>query len=148
MSDTFDPLRAALTGYFQAGFVKPGPGSTTVPFLPTAYDNATFSQPKGAAWARFAIRTATRSNNAVGRDEQRTLGFISLQVFIPEDGGTRAAAVAADKMAALFDNQTIAISPGKSVIFRTVSQNTVGRLGDGLFQVNVTCDFQFDEIAA
>jgi hypothetical protein len=145
----FESLRQALTGHFQAHFVTPAPTlenpDAVVEFLPVAYDNKAFKQPT-TAWGRFAIRQGQRAPMGVSTTEFRTPGFVALQVFLPEDKGTKVGHEAADKMASFLDNASVPVPGVGAVLMRQCSYQVVGSTNAGWFQANIVCNFQFDEV--
>lgn len=146
----FEPARTTLTTLFQSQFKRPPvPPAAAAEWFPVAYDNKQFQQPNGGkTWGRFSVRFGTREPLGVSVTEFRTMGFVALQVFLAEEKGTKDATEAADKVSDLLDNASIAV-PGKGVVLmRQTSLSHVGKTQEGWFQVNVTCNFQFDERAA
>lgn len=143
----FEATRAAITARFQAGFVQlpvPDPPALPVEFLPCAYDNQPFSNPKESAWARFHIVEGDRTNAAVGVDFQRSVGVIYLQIFVPENGGTKPATDCGDKLASIFDNADFGPA-GLQIICRTVSLRRIGKHAEGgWMQHNAQVNYQAD----
>lgn len=141
---SFEALRAELTQRFQTGFVNAADPPAS--FIPVAYENVSFKQPS-TTWGRLTIQQAGRDNAAVGTGFQRTPGALYLQIFSPEDGGTRLARQAADKLAEVFDNLSFSFDGG-DVIFRCVELVTVGKTREGWYQQNAVVGFWFDERTA
>lgn len=135
----FEKHRLAITQAFQAGFVS---GANSL--FPVEYENTKFEQPK-TTWCRFSVRFGARELASVGTDYHRTVGFLYLQVFCAEGKGTKDARTAADKVAAIFDNLTIAINnPPGDVVFELANLTTVGRTPEGWNLNNVTVQFRAD----
>lgn len=120
--------------------------------FPVQVDNTKFEQPDKAVWGRFSITFGNdipmEIGNGPGR-ARRQVGFVSLQVFIPEDGGSRAAATATDRLFAAFVASTIRITPsgGRGVLtFDTVGAGpTPSGKRVGYQQFNATVNFRLDK---
>lgn len=141
---SFDSRREFITSTFQAGFVDPD--DATKPFVAVGYENRPFAQPQKATWGKFSVRENTRGAATVGKDENRTRGFIYLQLFTPENDGTKKAREAAQKLAEIFEHKVFA-GPAGQFTFRAVNWTTVGREPGGFYQFNATCEFWHDEPA-
>lgn len=139
----WDQLREDITTRFQQGFVD----LTNAPLLPIEYPNHAANKVDGEPWGRLAIRYAGRHNAAVGKGFQRTIGIVFLQVFTPENMGTKAAASAGEKMVTMFENQSLTMAGG-GIEFRTVELDPVGKTQDGMHQTTITVEFQHDYISA
>lgn len=139
----FEPLRQAITNHFKTAWGDPG-----VP--PVAYDNHAFRQPDGP-WGRFACRMGTRAPAAIGRHFARTPGFVVLQMFVKENAGTKAAVVACDAFAEIYDHKSLRIYQEGvhvgDVQFELAERKSIGKTGDGWWQENALCNFRFDEIS-
>lgn len=132
---SFDSRREFLTSTFQTGWAD---------FLPTGYENRPFSQPTGQPWARFSVRESSRGASTVGREETRVTGILYLQIFTPENAGTKKAREAAAKMSSIFDHRSM-IGGGGEFTMRAVNLTPVGREPGGYYQMNATCEFWCDE---
>lgn len=136
---------AAIEAAFLAGWGSPG-------LLPVQMGNQPFTKPKGLPWGRFAIILGERGPASVSTRFSRTIGFISLQVFIPDDKGERIAATAADAMDGIFrftripftfpdHTGTVSIEAGSEG-----PQPTGAR--DGYAQFNITLPIRIDDTAS
>lgn len=142
---SFDSRREFITTMFQNGFTDPA--DPTKPFVAVGYENRPFTQPAGkATWAKFSVREGTRGAATVGKDENRTLGIVYLQLFTPENEGTKKAREAAQKLAEIFEHKSPAGAAG-AFTFRAVNLTPVGREPGGFYQFNATCEFWHDEPA-
>lgn len=144
---TFELLRAALTAHFQSGFARPAPTEedpdATAEFFPVAWENRKFKQP-ASTWVRFTVRPGERFDASAGRKHKRTVGVCYLQIFTPEDGGTREGHEAADKFAEVFDNATVFLSDGSAIDCQAVTESILGKTGDGWHQTNASVSFRLD----
>ena len=136
-------LRIALAEAFQNGFKTGAPAAA--PF-PVRYPNRPFKEPRGAVWGSFSIQLASTEFSALGKNEERTMGVLYLQVFCPEESGTKAAYEARDIVAAALMGQTISAGSNGAVEFWETSLREVGLDPAGLYQVNVMTDFRFETI--
>jgi len=83
--------------------------------MPVEQDNLPFQQPVGQAWARLSIANGETTKPSLGPPMTRTPFILQLQVFLPEQTGTRKATQAADALAVL--NGTVTRSNGLIVRF-------------------------------
>lgn len=95
-------------------------------------------------WAALHIQHGGSDQHSFGQDGERTftrVGSLTLQVFVPAgQRGLSAASALAMVAADAFEGKTV-----DGVRFYRVGTRTVGRDGSW-FQVNVTADFEFDEV--
>lgn len=138
----YEDLRRTLERHFKAAF------QTGIPVaFPVQFENVTFRQPTGEPWGRFSIRLGDRSNASVGTTHKRTVGLVYLQVFVPENRGTKPATELADRFAAAFDDRELTTDGGTMVQFRSASSETIGLTGEGWHQTNLSVPFWADRIA-
>lgn len=133
-----EAARAAIAARFQAGWTGPGA-------LPVEYENLHFKPPEGAPWCRFSIQWGERDSVAVGGTRKRQVGILSLQIFMPETGGTKAATVATDKLAEIFDSAQIVAGPGLVVTFDQVGGPEQAGTRTGYQQQNAAVSFYVDK---
>ncbi len=89
--------------------------------MPIEHENHRFKAPTDTPWGRLTLTRGDTSKVSLGGPTvkiERTPFILNLQVFIPENQGTRAADNAADAMAAL--NDFTASETNLTVNFKTV----------------------------
>ncbi len=101
--------------------------------------------PAKAPWARFYVMQGTTAPAVIGPGHLRGAGMVVLQVFIPEQGGTKPATTAADALATLLDRRQL-VDGGTVVTFDTVGIIDAGRR-EGYTQKNCVCNFTRDTYA-
>lgn len=58
--------------------------------LPSAYENADFTPPSGAMWARYTLMPTSIAPDTLGdAGQDRFEGYMQLDLFAPENTGTR-----------------------------------------------------------
>ena len=125
--------------------------STATPTIAAALieiENQPFSQPSGQTWYRLTFRPGDTNRASLGGDKamNRTVFLLILQVFIPEQGGTKEAYQAADVMSGL-DGRQIS-QEGLTVHFQTagLSKGAIPKTtpGSGWEAFNVTIAGHYD----
>lgn len=71
---------------------------------------------------------------------RRWVGVIIIQVFVPEDTGTRQARIYADGVGAIFDRAQFSVDNSGTIRCRIPSVEMIG-VRDGWLQINVTIPF-------
>lgn len=103
-------------------------------------------------WTRWSIRFADARASDVGSKNQRVIGTLYFQHFIPEEysgGGTIDAYSLGDKIAILFNEKRSVSGAGATlgvVCFRRAVVKYVGK-SNGFVQHNITIDFFGDSPA-
>lgn len=105
--------------------------------FPVEIQNHAFKRPPNATWGRYTYLPGETEPAALGISIERTPFALILQIFLPENTGTKDATLAADALRPL--NGAVRRSPdGKVVVnFRTVGL-TPGTTEDGVEAFNVT----------
>lgn len=132
---TFETTRAAIADYFFDNW-----NQTTLKVVAEnqpAPDTTT-------AWGRAVILSGTTDPMALGDQSTRTIGFFILQVFLPENAGTKKAADAADALAALFNRRQLR-SGTTTVSFQAVNLIEAGGR-EGYVQKNLSVQFSADTL--
>lgn len=75
---------------------------------------------------------------------KRWTGLILIQVFVPQDTGTKLARTYADSLGALFERQTFSAGASGTIRSRIASIQSIG-VKDGWYQINVTVPFIRDK---
>lgn len=124
--------------------LAPAPGFVLV------YDGLKGKPAAGIAWARLTVVQGNNWSPYVGqpRGRRRCVGFLTLQVFSPEDSGVKPVSTLADTVADFWDAKELSGTAGSvqtHVIFRNTSLLIIGAK-DGYQQHNVTAEFQRDTI--
>lgn len=138
-----EAIRKALVGHFKTNWTSP-------PF-PVVFENHNSGE-AGAAWGRFALILGENQPAAIGPDFQRTLGIITLQVFIPEGDGTKPANIAADRMQTMYRFQRFtATEDGRKInleIENGADGPTPKGTKEGFAQFHISVRFRADESPA
>jgi len=106
------------------------------------YDNEPEDPPDDAQWIRLTILDGPTRQAEMGgaQTTYRTTGLAVAQVFAPMDAGDGAARQLADVIVAAFRAVTVS-----GITFRAPSVGPVGADGKW-WQLNVNCDFYYDEL--
>lgn len=137
--------RALVTGAFKTWWdaLAPQPAITVV------YDNLKGKPAAGVAWGRVTVLQGRNWSPFVGSRRKRSIVFLTLQIFIPEDSGVKLASEIAQRMSDQFDDSTLTATDGAGVqtvvLFRAASLVLVGAK-DGYQQFNVFVEAQRDTI--
>lgn len=110
--------------------------------FPVEWEGGT-SKPKAEkTYGRWTIQQGDVMPAVIGDGHTRSVGIVHLQVFIPENGGTAAATLAADVMATALDR--LQLNDGEVYLtFDLVGMADAGRR-DGYTQKNLACNFTRD----
>ena len=100
------------------------------------------TQPSGP-WARFSIRPAANVITTVNAASNQIVGLVWLQIFLPEETGTRAAFVMADILAGIFEQKRGNTSTGSLLRFDQVELAPAGG-SDGWAMWRATVRFRED----
>lgn len=114
--------------------------------IPVEHQNHRFARPTAGAWGRLSLATGETSPASIGTGAgalERTPFILTLQVFLPENTGTRLAAMAADAMRSM--NRMSINKDGLTLNFDTVSLAPAPNPGNtGLEAFNATISGQYD----
>lgn len=128
----------AIAQHWQAGW----------PHTPTATGNATFEPTPGQPWVRLSVLDGASRQVSVGTPTgggvlDRSDGVIAIQIFTPDDQGEAQGRWLADAACILLRRKSLA----GGITTRVPSVIVVGNEG-AWHQINVTCPFWRDELAA
>ena len=113
--------------------------------VPVQYPNTEFTAPENSPWIKFMIQhdpTEQITFPAPTTVRYRTYGRILAQVFTPLEEGTKEALELARVIEVAFRRVTVS-----GVRFETPSVLPIGRR-EGVYQVNVECEWWHDDVAA
>lgn len=114
--------------------------------LPVEHENLRFQQPSSGPWGRLTLVTGDTEPAAIGSGAgrlERTAFVLFLQIFMPENTGTKIARQAADVMRSL-DRLSIH-QPGLTINFRTAGYTPAPNPANtGLAAYNVQIPGQYD----
>lgn len=127
----FEAERASIEAKFATGWANR---------TPVAFDNNRFVPPASGAWVRLTIIPGDSFNASLGINHVRNVGIISLQIFVPEDSGTRQARQLADQAAVILENQRF-----NGISTRAASLVRAGESGSYL-QFNLNAPYYRDVI--
>jgi hypothetical protein len=97
-----------------------------------------------AAWGRFVVLSGAADPLALGGQNVRLIGFAVLQVFLPENTGTKKATDCGDAFAAIFNRRQLR-SGTTTVSFYAASMVEAGGR-EGYIQKNFTVQFRADTL--
>lgn len=127
-------IRAAITGRFATQW-----GTAS----PVQYPNHAFKTPENAPWARLSIAQADRYDAAIGAGLVRDIGVVYLQLFAPDESGSKALMDLADLFCSAFDN--VSLTSGSTALqFHRVKIAQIGKTTQGPYQVNASVDYRAD----
>lgn len=117
------------------------------PGFPVGWEGSVSLQPEGfPTWGRWNILQGDTIPAIIGPGHTRGVGMVILQVFVKEEGGTKAFTEAADKVAGLLDR--LELSREKDGVLHCVTLATSGMIqagsAGGYQQKNIVCEFRRD----
>ena len=114
---------------------------TDVEGIEVHHDNQKKERPSGSLWVRLSIRSGETSQVSMGASERyRTIGIVTVSIFVPIGTGMKRAHALTDKVVTAFRGNT-----DTGVVFRAPRQVTVGRTEEW-WQVNVIVPFYVDDL--
>ncbi len=126
--------------------------ASSVADLPVEFQNQPFKRPQNVPWGRYTLlpgETEPAALGAEGLKMERTPFVLIVQVFHPEDTGTRKAYQASDAMRGLNYSRHRQDYPGGFVVVNfNTSGLTPGVAEDGLDAFNVTISGHWDSYQA
>ncbi len=112
---------------------------------PIAWPDVKFAIPDNKNWVRFTCQENDGeqvSMGSPGSNRFRHYGVVTIQVFQPQDRGSKdARQLATDALGVFMGAQTT-----NGVIFYDVAGRQIGNDGNGFYQINVVASFYYDEI--
>lgn len=130
---SFEDTRAAIESRVKTNW------TTT----PVKYENVPFEETTKAYVALFILGGEGGQISLGTPAVRRWPGGIVLQIFVPENTGTKTAKTYADTLAALFDRVQFSSGNSGTISCRIPSTETVG-VRNGWHQINVTVPFKRD----
>lgn len=109
-----------------------------------AYDDVAFTPPN-ETWVRLTVKHADGYQATAGdpgNNRHRRTGTIFVQVFQPQNKAAQDALIKADIAASLFIGKDLL-----GIHFSDTSIREIGNDGQGFYQINVTSQFRYDQIA-
>lgn len=116
---SFEDERVAIEGRFAANY------SNTV----IKYENIPFTEPVDTAWVTLTILSGGGNVDSIGTGDsrlERFSGVIQIDIYVPEDGGTKTARDIADLVHAIFDNVQFSSGSSGTITTRVPSYSTLG----------------------
>jgi len=98
--------------------------STTV-----KYENIPYTQPTDATWVSLTILSGSGTVDSIGSGAnrlERFSGVIQIDIYVPEDGGTKSARDIADLVHTVFDNVQFSSGSSGTITTRVPSYSTLG----------------------
>ena len=116
----FEDERRAIEQRFQDNFTT----------YPVKYENVPFTQPEGNPWVALTILSGGGEIGSLGTGMtsrlERFSGIIQIDIYTPEDDGTKTAREAADTIAAIFDVVQFEAGSSGKITTRVPSYSTMG----------------------
>lgn len=109
----FEIVRAALMEKLKSDWKGPHA-------VPLEWPNRKFAEPSGP-WAKVVLLFGNRGSAAVGNKRTRSVGSLSLELFVEKESGSKKAYQAADLMASIFDILQMTPEPSTVIEFDHVS---------------------------
>ena len=133
----FNEAEAEIRKFFNAAWDS----DTT----PVAWPDLKFTIPNNQNWVRFNCQENDGeqvSMGSPGANRFRHYGLVTIQVFQPQDRGSKdARQLATDALGVFMGAQT-----ANGIIFYDVAGRQIGNDGNGFYQINVVASFYYDEI--
>lgn len=142
---TYDEANDAIRALFWDAWRADAPeaaGTTDAP--PVAWDGVT-SAPGKVTHARYFVRHfdgKQGSLGSVGKRRFTRFGLVTVQVFVLNGANCKQVA---GKLAVVARGAYEGVGTAQGIWFRRVAIKDIGP-SDGLYQINVTADFQYDEL--
>ncbi len=137
-TSVFEPTRKMVEAMFQTSWAAR---------TPVKYDNALFAQPTNAAFVSVSVRWGESQQASIGpagARMERHSAAIMVQVFVPENSGSKDLSDHCDVVAAIFRMQTIRDNTaGIEVEFRSPRRSFGGTEKELRFDV-VAIELQVD----
>ena len=102
------------------------------------------SKPSDSSWVTFTVEhnlTSKATLGTKGHRRFRRVGFISAQVFVPENTGTSTGEDICNEIINIFEGERIATD----LVFEYGEYVPVRNIDSGWYQYNILIDFFFDE---
>jgi len=114
---------------------------------PVKYENAIFDQPNNSSWVALTLLSGGGINASIGttRPVKRFSGIIQIDIYTPEQGGTKAARDLGDLVAAVFDNVQFSVGSSGTITTRVPSLSTMG-VQNGWYHAVVSVAYHRDKI--
>lgn len=95
---------------------------------PIEFENVRFTKPNGSPYVALFIRGGTGNQASIGasRNVHRWPGIIQVDIFVPEDSGTKAAREIADTVSGIFLNESFASGTDGLIRCQTPSYQDFG----------------------
>jgi len=113
--------------------------------MPLERENHEFKRPENAVWGRLSLQFGRTEPHEIGNRGERTPFVLFLQIFIPPNGGTLAAYVAADILRPIKSQPQLSDDLQTVVHFRPPSVPAVADVaGFKAFNVTIMGYFAYD----
>lgn len=118
------------------------------PSVPVAYENRKFVQPVNAPWVRFSVVETHRRRQNVGSVTSRFVrvsGLIVVELYAPEDTGTKTLFQMADSATTLLEERIFPLSTGRHATTQAGDRQNQGKQPNGFYLVTVFVPYWLDE---
>lgn len=118
------------------------------PAIPISYENRKFAQSPQTAWMDFNIVTVDRSRKNVGVTRfVRTEGLVVLEIYVPEDTGSKTLYEMADFIGQAMEEKNYPLGESRNATTMTSKSRHDGMM-NGFYRQTVLIPFHFDEAFA
>jgi hypothetical protein len=116
------------------------------PLLPIRYENRKFAQPANNMWGSICVNETGRKRVSIGTQRRfvRVMGVIVVEVFAPEDSGSRNLRLVADKAAQYLEEKNFSLGSAAHVTTLVCSRR-YDELPSGWARISLLTPFWFDE---
>jgi hypothetical protein len=118
------------------------------PAVPLGFQNHKFAQPANKPWAKFHVVEYDRKRQSVGAQQGhrfvRVFGYIIIDIYVPEDTGTRALNEMMDRSASYLEEKNFTLSSTRAVT-TLVAKRIDGGAYEGFELGTVMTPYWFDE---
>ena len=138
---SMEAARAEFTSRFTTAW------AADYPTIPVAYQNRKFSRPTTGPWAEFRVIETSRTRKNIGTIQSRFVrvtGLISIEIFVPEDSGTKALFDMLSKASLYLEEQSIPLSTGRSVTTLVAKRSSDGKV-NGTERGTILIPYWLDE---
>lgn len=134
-----EALRSTLSDAFSTAW------AARYPAIKVSFENRKFTQPRQVSWADFNLVQSYRTRMNIGTKRfVRTKGMIVIEIYAPEDQGTRVLYEMADYIGQELEDTVYPMGNGQHATTHTSKQTHDGSM-EGFYRQTVIVPFISDE---
>lgn len=115
------------------------------PSVPIEYENRKFDQPVPSPWMDFNIMETDRKRKNIGVSRfVRSMGMLVLELYVPEDSGTRELFEMGDYIGTALEEQNHPLGNSMNATTFTAKKRSDGKV-NGFYRLTVIVEYWFDE---